>query len=37
MAIFVSHLSFLVSGGPCLKIVGTASAFIIGFIFMPKN
>ena len=33
----VSHLSFFVSGSPHLKIVGTASAFIIGFIFKPKD
>ena len=30
-------LSFVVVGNPRLKIVGTSSAFIIGFIFMPKD
>ena len=34
---FILSISFLVSGGLRLKTVGTASAFIIGFIFKPKN
>ena len=34
---FILSISFLVSGGLSLKTVGTASAFIIGYIFKPKN
>ena len=33
----VSLLRFVVVGNPRLKIVGTSSAFISGFIFMPKD
>ena len=33
----ISLLSFVVVGNRRLKIVGTSSAFIIGFNFMPKD